>query len=116
MAELLIMANSNSHSDPIKDIRGCYKKGDIVDVQPDGFQWGKEECPPRFHVVKIKGLDFKEAKYLMEPQLDIDNITIICRRAHQLDLESFKGDLTQEIDLKNIKKDIKHKKSGKALE
>jgi hypothetical protein len=45
MAELLVKAISNSHIDPTKDQRGCYKRGDVVVVMPDGHQWGKEEHP-----------------------------------------------------------------------
>lgn len=58
MAELLIKAVDATHDDPEKDQRGCYKRGDIVVVRPDGWGWGTQEViPPAsgglFVVVKI---------------------------------------------------------------
>lgn len=60
MAELLIKAVNATHSDPAKDARGCYKRGDIVDVRPDGFSWGALEILPpasggKFVRVQITG-------------------------------------------------------------
>ena len=73
MAEFLIKAVDAMHADPAKDQRGCYKRGDIVDVRPDGFQWGREEHPatakPRkFVLVKVPALDSEKAKTLMQVQ------------------------------------------------
>jgi len=31
------------------------RKGDIVVIRPDGWQWGSSECLPTFHVVKVAG-------------------------------------------------------------
>lgn len=73
MAELLIKAQDNTHADPVKNERGCYKRGDIVDVRPDGFAWGKEECLPRFVVVKIPGLDHAKVRHFIEAHFDTTN-------------------------------------------
>lgn len=62
MAEFLIKAIDATHSDPEKDKRGCYKRGDFVVVMPDGHEWGKEERLPKFVVVKIPGLSVETAK------------------------------------------------------
>lgn len=65
MAEVLIKAISASHSDPVKDLRGCYKRGDIVVIMPDGHSWGAMEGLPNFVVVKIPGVSHTAAqKYL----------------------------------------------------
>jgi len=56
MAEFLIKAVSATHPDPEKNARGCYKRGDIVDIRPDGWPWGAEERLPLFVLVKIPGL------------------------------------------------------------
>jgi hypothetical protein len=58
MAELLVKAVNATHSDPTKDARGCYKRGDVIGVAPDGWSWGTlEKLPPaqggKFVVVKI---------------------------------------------------------------
>jgi hypothetical protein len=65
MAEFLIKAINAVHIDPVKDKQGCYKRGDIVDVRPDGWPWGKEEGLPRFYIVKITGLSVDIAKKYM---------------------------------------------------
>lgn len=47
MAELLIKAVDATHTDPTKDVLGCYKRGDVVLVRPNGWTWGtKEVLPP----------------------------------------------------------------------
>jgi hypothetical protein len=61
MAELLIKAIDATNPDPGKDATGCYKRGDIICVRPDGFQWGSEErrAPAnggRAVIVKIPGV------------------------------------------------------------
>lgn len=58
MAELLVKAVDAVHSNPTKDARGCYKRGDIVGVAPNGWQWGAKELKPpadggKFVVIKI---------------------------------------------------------------
>ena len=54
MAELLIKASDNFNPDPVKDLRGCYKKGDVVVVKPDGWKWGKEELKKeKFYILRI---------------------------------------------------------------
>lgn len=56
MAELLIKAISASHADPEKSERGCYRKGDIVVVMPDGHEWGAQEGLPTFVRVRVPGV------------------------------------------------------------
>lgn len=73
MAEFLIKAISATNPDPVKNERGCYKRGDIVDVRPDGWKWGNEERLPKFVLVKIPGLDPKAALRFMEAHLDLTN-------------------------------------------
>jgi hypothetical protein len=53
MAELLCKAVSASHSDPVKDQRGCYKIGMIVEIRPDGCIYGTSEGLPTFFKIKI---------------------------------------------------------------
>jgi hypothetical protein len=55
MAEALVKAISATHADPVKDLRGCYKAGDIVVVMPDGHVWGGSEGLPLFWIVKVPG-------------------------------------------------------------
>jgi hypothetical protein len=40
-------------------------KGNPIVVKPDGWKWGKRECPPDFVVLKIPNMTVKEGeKYL----------------------------------------------------
>jgi len=68
MAELLIKAVDATIPDPTKDQRGCYKRGDIVVVMPDGHTWGKEEGLPKFVIVKIPGLSVAAVKQYAESE------------------------------------------------
>jgi len=65
MAELLIKAVDAVHSDPVKDLRGCYKKGDVVVVKPDGWKWGKEELKKeKFYILKVTDKSVEELQFL----------------------------------------------------
>lgn len=46
----------------LKDRQGCYKTGDPVVVMPDDHEWGYEEGPPKFIVIKIPGMSVAEAQ------------------------------------------------------
>ena len=62
MAELLIRLADTTNPDPAKDARGCWKRGDVVEVRPDGFRHGRFDGPPFFAVVKVAGLTVEEAQ------------------------------------------------------
>ena len=60
MADILIKATDSTHSDPVKDERGCYKRGDIVEA----FEDGKMQTPPvgsPFVLVRVIGLTKAQA-------------------------------------------------------
>jgi hypothetical protein len=56
VAELLVFAGNRVHPDPEVDRVGSYKKGDIIHVAPDSWQWGLKEGPPDFVIVKVPGV------------------------------------------------------------
>jgi len=37
--------------------------GDVVAVRPDGWKWGKLECPPEFVIVKIPDMKVEDAEH-----------------------------------------------------
>lgn len=86
MAELLIKAVDAFNPDPTKDRRGCYKKGDVVCVRPDGWEWGKEERTKRFSILRIPCSDYREFSYLANPFVQDDpcNPLKSRRRLHSL--------------------------------
>jgi len=76
MAEFLIKAVSTIHADVTKSQRGCYKRGDIVDLRPDGFEWGRlEGLAPKdggqFVVVKVVGVTVDQVRTFAENKLGI---------------------------------------------
>lgn len=108
MAELLVKAVDATHSDPEKDARGCYKRGDIVGVAPNGWQWGAKELKApadggKFVVIKITdvsraqiinwvrnhwdceidGLDFVDGNHVRRRRvrIDVDLVPLNVRQA-----------------------------------
>jgi len=75
MAKFLIKAIDANHSDPTKDARGCYKRGDIVAVMPDDHEWGSSECSPKFVKINIPDLDHINAKKYLENVNEIQTQT-----------------------------------------
>lgn len=75
MCEILIKAIDATHSDPIKDKRGCYKIGMPVVVMDDNHVWGNAEKWPTFFVLKIPMVTKdKVLKYIdthIEPRIGI---------------------------------------------
>lgn len=85
MAEILVKAISATHSDPIKDQRGCYKRGMPVVIMPDGHQWGNEERLPKFVIIKIPDISKTRLEKYLFPQLSGE--IIIRRRLWQIRVE-----------------------------
>lgn len=69
MALFLIYDRSNTHPDPTKDARGCYKLGDIVEVHDDSAHDGDivtNPIMPPFYLVRITGVTKAQAeKYML---------------------------------------------------
>lgn len=65
MCEILVKAVDVTSLDREKD--AClYKRGYPVVVMDDGHRWGREECPPKFYIVKLPGVKKEDMAYLME--------------------------------------------------
>ena len=94
MAELLIKLIDHIHSDPVKDRSGAYKRGDVVVVMPDGHEWGREEGPPKFGIIKVVGLSVMKCQEFVRPEMQdevFDGQTIRgqkTRRLHRIDIDS----------------------------
>jgi len=68
MAQILVKAIDATHSDATKDRRGCYKRGMPVVVMPDSHTWGREECLPKFVIIKIPGVSVDKVRKYLEPE------------------------------------------------
>ena len=88
MCEILVKAIDHAHIDPYKDKAGCYKRGDPVVVMPDGHEWGRKECLPKFYVVKVPGLSVEVAKKYI--QVEEDGGRPITRRLYRLNIDGLK--------------------------
>ena len=62
MTELLIKAIDATHPDPEKDRRGCYKRGDIVQVYEDGRCTEPPSPDSKMVIVKVPGLSVELAR------------------------------------------------------
>jgi len=69
MVRLLIKAQDAIHPDPEMD-KACYKTGDIVAVQPSGWQWGNAERLPLFLRVDVTDMSMYEAESLADELTD----------------------------------------------
>lgn len=79
---LVVKAFSVTHSDPDKDRRGCYKRGMIVAVVPDNYNFGTDEKLPRFVHIKIPGVPVASAEKYIAHQI-VDN-AVYRRRLWQI--------------------------------
>jgi len=64
MAELLIR-NIDNFGSSLHE-KQCYKRGDVVEVRPDGSKYGKRELTDRYVILKIPGVDPKDLQKLVE--------------------------------------------------
>lgn len=88
MAEILIFIGNNTHADPVKDRRGCWKRGMPVIVYDDGHVWGREESKQQWIaegltaanwpsqgklvILKITGVTAAKAQSFLDPQTEDD--------------------------------------------
>jgi hypothetical protein len=89
MAELLILAFDTNNKDAAQDVF-AYKKGHVISVQPDGHKWGKEECLPKFYVVKLPKVSVADVKKYLDVQMNTlgDSTKVIGIRKYKLDVSS----------------------------
>ena len=66
MCEIIVKAIDVTNPDPIKDRRGCYKRGYPVAVYPDGTKWGNEERLPKFVIIKLPGVPIEKVQKYIE--------------------------------------------------
>lgn len=73
--------------------------GDIVVVKPDGWTWGKEECLPRYIVVKLPGISVDTVEHLTEHLLGTPDINgerpILKKRKWQIPTNWMQSHLTE---------------------
>lgn len=101
MAELLIKAVDATHADPEKDVRGCYKRGDIVLAMPDGHEWGAKEGLPTFVIVKVPGLNHTKVQAYLDSAYDydaeLDDAVPVVRRKFRIRVDEIPNAIKREL-------------------
>lgn len=126
MAELLIVAQSHHHPDPVEDRAGAYKRGDVVDVREDGFDWGRllKSYWPKFAVVKIPGVSVASVEKYIRPEMNsLAPDQVLTRRLYRLEIDTIplavrralKRDGTVTLTKAQVLKYLRNKATG-ALE
>ena len=63
---LLVKAVGSTHPDPVINLAGCYKQGDVVVIQDDDFTWGIGELDTDvFAIIKMTGVAKEAMSYLL---------------------------------------------------
>ena len=92
MALLLIIDVDRNHSDSVEDRRGCYKRGDIVQVLDDSNHNGDlvaNPIQPPWYLIKINGVTADQVRHAMEPErlaVDPTGDTVLMRRKFRLNV------------------------------
>jgi len=68
-AEFLILA-FDTYGGDVESDRFAWKIGHIVDVRPDGANYGTQERLPKFWIVKVPGITVAQAMEYLEPKMD----------------------------------------------
>lgn len=97
MAEFLIKAVDATHKDPVKDQRGCYKRGDVVQVYEDGECREKPSPNSRMVIIKIPGVPKAEFEKYTEPEISGVTGDIVRRRKFRLRVSDFPADMLQTL-------------------
>lgn len=120
MPIFLVKATNASHGDPVKDLRGCYKRGDIVQAMDDSA-FGREDPPgsgtyivddvylaenpisDQFVMVKVTGITLQRALDFMAPDIDpLDPEVIVLRRRYRIRVDDIPLAIRQELQQKRF--------------
>ena len=124
MAIFLIMDRDHVHPDPVKDQRGSYKRGMLVEVFDDDKPLVLPPAEP-FYLIKVSGCTKAQVlKYIAPDEDEVDGIrNIIRRRLYKLEADMLPNQVKRalrdhryyETDVATVKKYIRNLRTG-ALE
>lgn len=87
MAIVVLLGRNNTHPDPEKDQRGCYKLGDIVAVHDDSRYTDGEPIAAPWYLIRITGVTRAQIERLIAPVLDStdpEGLRVLRRRRWRL--------------------------------
>jgi len=89
MAEICVRVHDKVNDDFYLNTR-CTKRFDVIEVLPDGSNWGNDPLSlPFYRIVKLPNISVVEASALLAAEVDIDPLSpsrTLQRRAFRLDL------------------------------
>ena len=106
MALLLVMAVTRTNPDPVKDVRGCYKRGDIVEVLDDAAHDGDLVANPiaaPFVLVRITGVTKAQIERLMQSQTALELVSgemrqvVTRRRRYRVDVDDVPAGILDQL-------------------
>ena len=105
MALFLVYGKNNVNIDPVKDARGCYKLGDIVEVMDDSKHDGNiiaNPVMPPFYLVRITGVTKEQAYKYMQPYIDPTTVgmeipTTLRRRLYNVEVSSIPSAIRNQL-------------------
>lgn len=128
MAILVLIDRDATHADPVKDERGCYKRGDIVAVHEDSAHDGDLERNPvsaPWVLIKVAGVTKAQAERVLEPDRESDaaDARRRTRRKWRLNPDdlpagvraALRRDRYFETTLAQVRNFIRNKRDGKAF-
>lgn len=125
MAILVLIDRSATHADPVKDERGCYKRGDIVAVHEDSAHDGdlvRNPVSAPWVLIKVAGVTKAQAERVLEPDQESDaaDARRRTRRKWRLNpddlpagvLATLRRDRYFETTLSQVRNFIRNKRTG----
>lgn len=127
MALFLIFDHDNTHADPVKDRRGCYKTGDIVEVLDDSKHDGDivaNPIAPPWYLIRVTGVTKEQVLHAMESEFNaLDLSVVLTRRKFRLALASLPTSIRNrllrdrflEVSLAQARNYARNKITGEAV-
>ena len=106
MAEILIKAIDQIHSEPEKDLASCAKRGDPIIVKADNWPWGIEEKRPpsqagKFIILKLPGIEPSLVEEYITHHFD-EKQEILIFRKFKFKLDMLPEAITHELNQKGF--------------
>src|SRR5574339_729768 len=119
---LLIKDSDATHIDPAKDLRGCYKRGDPVEVFPGTKAIVLPPAPP-FYVVRITNVTYAQAVKFQDAwvdRTDPQNPVRVRRRLYACEINNLSTPLRNElladryieVTLNQVRNQLRNKQTG----